>query len=334
MIFSIDVMLAVIFGALIGFAFRSDVSDDRGVADSPVSHSVEIADMFPSARPQQTTVAFVGDISFAGLTGEFMLETGATPFQFTGELLQQKDLVIGNLETNISEPGVGAPQPGKPFTFNSPLVSIDKMQGNLDAVSLANNHTNDYGPVALMNQIQLLDDAGIAHFGAGQTVEEAFSVTYISSEHHTFALFGVNGIEGFYQDVTNSRAGSAYFDEGRLRSAIEQAESQADFTIVMPHWGVEHQLIANSFQRMWAERFVSWGADIIIGAHPHVIQNVEYINGVPVYYSLGNFIFSGFSWSEAATQSYILVVTFEEDSIILEETVPIELTYQGFPKPV
>jgi poly-gamma-glutamate synthesis protein (capsule biosynthesis protein) len=278
------------------------------------------------------SLAIVGDVSFVGLTGEYMLESGATPFQFVWEEFDNYDLVIANLETNISEPGIGSPQPGKNYTFNSPLESLDRMKGNLDVVSLANNHTNDYGGKALLREIELLKENGIVSFGAGGSIEEAFEIKIVTIKGMRIGFLGVNSIENYYQDVSTARAGSAYFDENLIQQSISKHSGDFDFLIVMPHWGVEHQDVANNWQRQWARRFVDMGADLIVGSHPHVVQDEEIINGVPVYYSLGNFIFSGFGWNPKAIRSYILRIDIKDGKIINRSKTNVELTYHGFPK--
>ncbi|BCX13751.1 MAG: capsular polysaccharide biosynthesis protein [Candidatus Dojkabacteria bacterium] len=286
----------------------------------------------PQPEDQTVRLAIVGDISFVGLTGEYMLESGATPFQFVWEEFDKYDLVIGNLETNISEPGIGSPQPGKNYTFNSPIESLDKMKGNLDVVSLANNHTNDYGSQALLRQIELLNENGIVSFGAGKDIDEAFEIKIVEVKGLRIGFMGVNSIEGYYQDVRSGRAGSAYFDENLIKSSIEKYKDRYDFLIVMPHWGVEHQEVANSWQRSWARKFVEWGADLIVGAHPHVVQDEEVIDGVPVYYSLGNFIFSGFGWNPKAIESFILGIEIKDGKIVNTSKTNVKLTYHGFPE--
>jgi hypothetical protein len=304
--------------------FVDSYSEDK-TEDLVKLESLEIANEF--------TIVLTGDVSFVGLTAEVIENDGADPFQFIRDNLRKYDVKILNLETNISTPGVGSPQTGKAFTFNSPLKSLDILRKNkIDAVSLANNHTNDYGSRALSEMFELLNEKKIVYFGAGNNIDEAFQPKYLEYNGTKIGLVGVNEIETYFQNVSNSRAGSAYFDEVRIKSAIETANKNADIVIVMPHWGTEHQLQADSNQVNWGRKFIDWGADIVAGAHPHVRQNHEVYKDKHIYYSLGNFIFSGFSYSEEAQLGYYLVLNVKDKKLESVENQTVKINYHGFPE--
>lgn len=279
------------------------------------------------------SILVIGDINTAGLTGEYMTKSGATPFQFVESELRSYDITIANLESNISEEGVGYPQPGKAFTFRGPVNTLDFMTyAGIDAVTLANNHTMDFTADALVRMMDLLDQKSIIHFGGGKTIDQAFEPKYITRKGITVGLISVNEIETYYTSVRNGLAGTAYFDSARLENAIRQADLIADVVIVMPHWGEEHNPLFNQSQQQWGRSFIDWGADMVIGNHPHIIQGSEIYNGKYIFYSLGNFIASGFSWietGEKGLQVYFRVNT--QGDIFNLGTKNVQIDYNGFP---
>lgn len=281
----------------------------------------------------EVTVLVIGDVNTAGLTGEYMNASGATPFQFVESTLKSYDLTVANLEANISEPEVGYPQPDKPYTFKGPVRTLDTMLwAGIDVVSIANNHTMDYTATALVRMMELLNEKNIVFFGGGSSIDEAFAPKYITKKGVRFGFVTANEIENYYTMVRPGQAGTTYFDATRLEQAIRTAKANADIVIVMPHWGEEHNPNYNGSQQWWAHAFIDWGADIIIGNHPHIIQGSEIYNGKYIFYSLGNFIASGFSWSETAVIGEQVFFTVKNKQITNVGTKRVEIDYNGFPK--
>lgn len=202
------------------------------------------------------------------------------------------DYFVANEEFPFSSRGKQAEN--KQFTFRVPPddVSIIREMG-IDLVTLANNHTLDYGTEALLDTISTLDDAGIRHVGAGSDLDSASESVTVSIKSKKIAFIGATRVmPESYWAATDTGAGVfAAYDDTALLEKIKTAKEQADFVVVYVHWGEERKEKPNEAQTTLAHNIVDAGADLVIGAHPHVLQGIEYYKGVPIAYSLGNFVF-------------------------------------------
>ncbi|GAB4283740.1 MAG: hypothetical protein Kow0081_0440 [Candidatus Dojkabacteria bacterium] len=189
----------------------------------------------------------------------------------------------------------------------------------------------DFGPDTLREQLRLLDEVGIITVGAGENIEAAFTPNYKAVNGITLGFIALNEIETFFQNAGIISPGSAFFDATRIEKAIKTAKANSDFVIILPHWGNEHSKTSNISQRKWAKNFIDWGADFVVGAHPHVTQETEYYNNCFIHYSLGNFIFSSIGWNPEAVKGAVLEIVFSEKQIKSIKTLPIEINYHGFP---
>lgn len=203
------------------------------------------------------------------------------------------DLFMANEEFPFSTRGT--PAPDKQYTFRvNPEKATMLSEMSIDLVTLANNHALDYGRDALLDSLDTLDDAGILHVGAGKDLESARKPVYVTLKGRKLAFIGATRVMPEADWAADSdRPGmlSAYDGGDRLCTVIKEAKQQADFVIVYMHWGIERAEEPNDVQTSLAHRIVDAGADLVIGAHPHVLQGLEYYNGVPIAYSLGNFVF-------------------------------------------
>lgn len=218
-------------------------------------------------------------------------------FRFIAPLLEQNDLAIGNLELTL--PGK-PPYTGYP-TFKSPdELPLALRAAGFDLLVTANNHSNDGGLIGVQNTIKTLEKNGFYQTG-----------TFIDSSHRAalyplivykgnFKLaflnytYGTNGIPNHKPSVVN------LIDEKAIKADIDAAKAhKPDAIITVVHWGDEYQLAENERQRALAQKMLSWGSTMVIGAHPHVVQPIknyplQETNGVTrnglVVYSMGNFI--------------------------------------------
>lgn len=234
---------------------------------------------------------FTGDNMLALSIGD-RIKSGENIYANIRNELLQYDFIIINLETNISQEGVGKPNRQKNWRFNAPIETLDLLnQNSINVVNLANNHTMDYQEEGLTNQIDLLDSYGIKHFGAGKNEIEAFSPLLIELLGTKISLLGFNDVETLYSNAAESEAGTAYFDKTKNQQQIKTAKENSDIVIVSGHSGTEGNSKSNSRQQEYYKFFIDSGADLIIGHHPHVTQEVADYNGKMIYYSLGNFVF-------------------------------------------
>lgn len=267
-----------------------------------------------SAASGQSTVCLTGD-SNLGTMNEFF-DRDLYIYEGVHAQLQECDLLVANLETNISESTSGS-QAAKGYHFKAYPSSIQThlVRLGVDAVSLANNHTMDYGPAAFIEQMDLLSTAGILQFGGGLNVEDAFTPRYVEVDGTTIALLAFNSIENYVTDAGPGVAGSAYFDMDRSLSAVRAARQNADIVTVYAHWGLENNSVINDWQRSWAYMFIDAGADIVWGSGPHLQQGEETYAGKPIYYAIGNFAVAGFGWLPGGNDGTILKLKIQNDAI-------------------
>ncbi|MFC4600067.1 CapA family protein [Cohnella hongkongensis] len=240
------------------------------------------------------SLALVGDILPAARVLELMKKNGYDyPFRESKALLEAADIAAGNLEAPITERGI--PAEDKQYVFRGTVESLQAVKdAGFDFVSLANNHTLDYGWEGLSDTMDALDDLGIKHAGSGNDDKEAFEPSYIEANGLTVAFVSVTRVVPVVEwkaDRNHPGVAEAYSPE-RAVAAIEKAKSNADVVVVMAHWGKEREEKPVDHQIDLAHRFVDAGADLVVGSHPHVLQGFESYKGKWIAYSLGNFVFS------------------------------------------
>jgi poly-gamma-glutamate synthesis protein (capsule biosynthesis protein) len=251
-----------------------------------------------TASPRVTTVTVVGDVMLGRRVGA--ATTAAAALAPLNERLKSADLTVGNLESTLSDDGKPR-QAGDSFAA-SPDVLPALASAGFDVLSLANNHTGDYGPRAFAATVHAFDASPIHRVGAGLDDEEAWRPVGIDVNGVQFGFVAFNAI-GESPRATTDRAGVAEVrmeprtgplnrdDLQRLTSTISDLARQVDVVIVMPHWGTQYTNVAVRDQRRVAAAMVRAGADVVVGSHPHVVQGIELFGGHVVLNSLGNFVF-------------------------------------------
>ncbi len=242
----------------------------------------------------------VGDLSFNGRYHELLKRRGPNhPFRFVSPAWREADLRLGNLESPIT----AAPKacPSKLTLRSTPCAAASLRAAGFDCVALANNHMLDFGPQGLADSRAALDAAGIAHVGAGQDDASAAAPIVLNRQGQTIGVAAFCRVENkspLYAGP-NSPGIAALDVEAAVRN-VEELRSRLDWLIVQIHWGVELSSLPSPEQRLWARRLAKAGADLILGHHPHVVQPMEKIGRTPVFYSLGNFLFSDMYWKGRA----------------------------------
>ena len=211
------------------------------------------------------------------------------------DAMKTVDVMMLNNEFTYSKRGT--PTPNKQFTFRADPSSVKYLNLlGVDIVSLANNHTYDYGSESFQDTLETLDNAAIPYVGAGNNIEEASrSVSYIINGCKV-AYLAASRAENLRLTplATTSSEGvcSCYGDSEEFIETIEKTAAKNDYVIVYVHWGTEYSTDLQSSQKELARKYIDAGASAVIGAHPHILQGIEFYNGKPVVYSLGNFLFS------------------------------------------
>lgn len=210
--------------------------------------------------------------------------------------MNEVDLMWANNEFVFSDRG--EPLEGKAYTFRGATANVSYLHDlGIDIVGLANNHTFDYGREAFLDTLDTLKNAGIPYVGAGRDFGEASAPMYMTSDGVTFAYVAASSAE---YEIYTPEAGEdepgimwCYEDE-KFLDEIRKAARYADFVIALPHWGTEHSTVLEPAQIESAHAYIDAGADVVIGAHPHILQGIEYYEGKPIMYSLGNFWFDDY----------------------------------------
>jgi len=251
----------------------------------------------PQTEPSSTRIVAVGDIMLARAIGKRLSteikQQGETNYPF-GEMLdvlKNADITIGNLECAISSKGT--PMPGKDYTFRAPPNATRQLTAaGFDIVTLGNNHSKDYGSDALIDTLDHLKKSGIATIGAGRNRSEAREFKVITTKDGTRVGFlGYTMIlpRNFLAEAKTP--GVAWAKEKGLANDIKAAKASCDVLMVQYHWGTEYTVNPTKAQRILAHKTIDLGADIVVGHHPHWIQEVEFYKGKFIAYSLGNFVF-------------------------------------------
>jgi poly-gamma-glutamate capsule biosynthesis protein CapA/YwtB (metallophosphatase superfamily) len=277
------------------------------------------------------SIAFVGDIMLDDTPGK-VIRQGRDPFAPFAAILQAADYRVGNLECVVARGGNR--EPGKPYTFRAHPRVLPFLSRHFDAVSLANNHSGDYGSAAFAEMLGRLDKAGVAHFGGGHTLVEAHAPLMVERNGLRIALLGYNEFFPRSFEADFDKPGVAWSEDEQVILDIRQARSelQADLVIPVMHWGWEHEPLAGERQRRLARLMIDAGADAVVGGHPHVTQDIETYRGKPIVYSLGNFVFDGFD-DEASNTGWLLRMALDKSGVVSWQTFVAHLDKEGIPRP-
>lgn len=213
------------------------------------------------------------------------------PYNNIRDEIQKSHIAFANLECPLT--GRGKPALKRPeliFRGSTENASALKAAG-FDVLNLANNHTMDQGREGLMDTIELLESSGLRVLGAGSSRYEARKPVFIEKESTRIGFLGYNDFppEGYIVD--EDKADVARPDIKTLGEEVKAAREQCDFLVVSFHWGKEFDRYPGERQREMAHTAIDSGAGIVIGHHPHILQNVEEYEGKLIFYSLGNFVF-------------------------------------------
>jgi len=278
-----------------------------------------------AGQPEQEeiTIAAVGDLMLGGRAEPFLKEFGPDyPFTDVMPFLSRADVVVGNLEFSISSRGIAAEN--KKFTLRAgPIAAQALKQAGIRVATLANNHSMDFGPLALKDTLEVLDQNGILYTGAGMDLDDARSPAVLKIKGKTIAFLSYSLTFPLEFYASAGRPGTAPGYAEFVKADIEKARPSADLVVVSFHWGAELMTTAKDYQVELGRQAIDWGADLVLGHHPHVLQELEVYHGRLIAYSLGNFVFG--SESDRTNSSMILLLTFQGKSLARVEAVPLDV---------
>jgi len=309
---------------VVGFSFNVgaiNISIDKQRANAALSggnNSEELplntSSAINSPDNGEATMVFVGDIMLSRGIGKIMAEQNnwLYPFEHVREYLQKADLVFGNLEGPIS--GRGRNQ-GSIYSFNADPYAVQGLvDSHVSVLSVANNHIFDYGRDAFLDTLAVLNLSGIDAVGGGVNFEDAHRTLVRDIKGTKVAFLAHTNLLPRSFGEKDSVPATSYLDEEIMKHDIGAAKTLADIVVVSFHWGDEYSTKHNDWQERIAHEAIDAGATLVVGHHPHVVQEVEEYHGGYIAYSLGNFIFDQ-NFSPDTNKGLILEVKVDDKKI-------------------
>jgi poly-gamma-glutamate synthesis protein (capsule biosynthesis protein) len=307
----------------------------RTTASSPAP----IVSGTPAVRPprhhSRYTIAFAGDVNFAGRLASRLAHNPRTVFGAAAQQLRPADLTMVNLETAITTGGV---QQNKEFTFRAPPAALAALRdAGIDVATMANNHGADYGTSGLHDTLRAIRSEHFPVIGIGKNAHAAFAPYRTTLDGTKVAIIAADQV----QDETTlslysagpHKIGVANAYQSRLVSAVHAARRAGYVVIVYVHWGIELQTCPSSDQTGLAHRLAAAGASAVIGTHAHVLQGAGWLpNGTYVAYGLGNYLW-WLSFGNIQDDNGVLTLSFHHGSVTKAHFAPSRLDERGVPMP-
>jgi len=275
---------------------------------------------------RQITISITGDIMLSRGVQQYLDQHGCDyPYAKVREIFLKDDWTIGNLECPITG-RENAADKTKRFIFRADVENAAALaRAGYDCLVLANNHSMDYLSDGLFDTMMNLEQNGLTFAGAVENFAGdstcIFQKNGIKVGLLAYSAFPPEGF--FYNKDKPSVQYISTMDLTRLERDIA-ALTDCDFTIVYFHWGVEYTPYRGDDQELMAKAAIDAGADFVVGAHPHVLQESEVYNGKYIYYSLGNFIFDR-QIPPKTDESMILQLTITKDGLAKIEEIPVKI---------
>lgn len=287
----------------------------------------------PAPAPKEPIrLIFVGDIMLSRSVGTRMAELNdfKYPFLKVADPLSGADLAFGNLETTLSNRGRKI---GSIYSFRADPRAVEGLAyAGFDVLSVANNHIWDYGREAFEDTLAVLSQNGISPVGGGINEAQARAPVVKNIRGTQIAFMAYTDLLPAGAGAGADKPGANIFDETRFRQDLARAASASDMVIVSFHTGEEYKLTHNAHQEKVYRAAIEAGADLVVGHHPHVVQEVEQYRSGWIAYSLGNFVFDQ-NFSTQTRQGLALEVTLNlgAEPVVKEVRqlpVSISLDYQ------
>ena len=274
-------------------------------------------------------LVFAGDTTLDSAPGQ-LIRRGIDPFKSFNALFSNADIRLLNLECVIATTGQAVP---KHYTFRAEPRVLHTLKRHIDGVTLANNHSGDYGRQAFAEMLTLLATHNIAQAGGGMNLAQAHTPWIVERNGIRIAILSYNEFMPRSFEADHNAPGVAWSEDEQVVDDIRRARQvhRADLVIPIMHWGWENELVANARQRQLARLMVAAGADAVIGGHPHVTQDIEHIQGKPVIYSVGNFVMKE---TDNANQrrGWVLRLELDKHGVRLLDTRVAQIRMDGVPE--
>lgn len=281
------VILFLAVGLLVYKSYSASVVYGSKVVEDLISEVIP-----DGVQKNDKEIIFTGDVMLARDVERRQITLA--PKHSLSELqdLFRDNFVVGNFEASV--PKVHEPTPSMVMKFSVAKENLDLLsKAGFTHFSLANNHTLDYGIEGYQNTVSELGQLGLVTGGYPVNLSSS-SVSYIETDDGIVGIVFIN-------------ATFAYPDKASWKKYIDWAESNCDLTIAYIHWGDEYELIHNEAQENLARALIDEGVDLIIGHHPHVIQDVGLYKDRLIFYSLGNLVFDQY-WNNDVSEGLLLAL--------------------------
>lgn len=276
-------------------------------------------------------ISFTGDLSITGSLKKSILDDTLKIDKEILNIFQSSDYNIVNLEGPATNNEIVY---DKHIEVKSPLETIKYFKDkNINIFNLANNHTFDAGLDGFLECKNEIIKNNCEYFGSGEDIEEASNVLFIEKDNIKIGLIGV-GQQGSYYLDPNKKSNEVFSDMNisLIKKQIEHSKKNADWTIINFHNGAEYNFYPINYVQDKLKRFIDFGADIVIGHHPHVPQGIQNYKNGTIFYSLGNFLFDlvGHKSFKNTDLSLVVSLDFTKDTYkyeyVLTQHDVIELT--------
>ena len=283
----------------------------------------------PTLDARPVILLFAGDIMLSRSVGDSMnaRHDWLWPFTRIASITASADIAFANLETTVSTKGA---QNGCTYCFRAdPKAIAGLVSAGFDVLSVANNHIWDFGLQAFTDTLGYLAVNDISAVGGGRNAVEARAPVVRTVRDTRIAYLAYTDILPASAGALASRAGANTWDEERMKQDVAKARTMADVVVVSFHTGTEYEPLQHATQERIYHAIINAGVDLVVGTHPHVVQDVERYNGKWIAYSLGNFIFDQ-NWSDETRKGLMLSVTVSGGHItdVSQILVDISKDYQ------
>jgi poly-gamma-glutamate capsule biosynthesis protein CapA/YwtB (metallophosphatase superfamily) len=310
----------------------------RGVVLNPLLRGVQgcvfiflISLLFFASLPvlsEEASVVLVGDIMFGSKLAQLMEDEGASaPFAGVSQILTNADVTYGTFEGVISTRG--EPIKDKKIVLRSkPSSARGLSNAGFDVISLATPHILDYGDEGFLDTLEYLSWYGVKYVGAGKNLKEARSPVILPAKDTKVSFLSY--CRGSQFDrlffASENKLGPALPVYEELESDILKAKGESDIVIVSIHWGplVEGVTAVSDRQKLYAQKAMDSGADIVIGERINTLQGFETYKGKPIFYSLGDFIYG--TYAKQAPFGIILRLVVNDKKPVRLEIIPVSIS--------
>lgn len=259
-----------------------------------------------------TSLTFTGDIAFS----KYFKDHWEKEFldEKIKDFLHEADHVVANVESPLTQSGISSKMEISHLTNPGAYKWFESISA--DIWTIANNHILDCGEIGMSDTMDAAKKCGAVTVGAGKNIDEASKYITLDTDGG-IGIFAVTYKRAEFIRATESAPGCVLFDETkRIKKIIKEIKEKNKWCIIIAHGGDEFSNLPMPYMRKLYKKFLRFGADVVVGHHPHVVQNYEKVGNKMIFYSLGNFVFDTDYQRKQKYSEYgiLLNLKFEKDT--------------------